>query len=76
MFVTSQSGDISIRSDLIKWFSLDETHNVSVYCRENNSNPIKMLVGTYKTSSKAIDAMIEVVDAIEAGKNYRMPADD
>lgn len=73
MFIFSQSGNISINSKGISRFHIDEDHNIFSYCADSDET---LLLGSYSTSDKALDAMVAVVDAIEAGQTYRMPADE
>lgn len=73
MFIFNQIGNISVRSDRVSRFHVDENHNVFSYCADSDET---LLLGSYGTSDKALEAMVAAIDAIEAGKNYRMPSDD
>lgn len=73
MFIISQFGNISINSKSISRFHVDEDGNIFSYSAESDET---MLLGAYSAPDKALDALVAVVDAIEAGKTYRMPADD
>lgn len=73
MFVFNQSGNISVRSDRVSRFHVDENHNVFAYSSDSDET---MLLGSYSASDKALEAMVAAIDAVEAGKTYRMPADD
>mgnify|MGYP001141464662 CR=1 FL=1 len=73
MFIFNQSGNISVRSDRVSRFHVDENHNVFAYSSDSDET---MLLGSYSTSDKALEAMVAAIDAVEAGKTYRMPADD
>lgn len=73
MFIFNQAGNISVRSERISRFHVDEAHNLFAYSADSDET---MLLGSYSTSDKALDAMVAVIDAIEAGENYRLPADD
>lgn len=73
MFIFNQSGNISVRSDRVSRFHVDEDSNIFSYCADSDET---MLLGSYSAPGKALDALVAVVDAVEAGKNYRMPADD
>lgn len=73
MFIFNQIGNISVKAEKISRFHVDEGHNVFSYCADGDET---LLLGSYSTSDKAMEALVAVVDAIETGKNYRMPADD
>lgn len=65
MFVFNQIGNISIKADRISRFHTDENHNIFAYSADSDET---LLLGSYSTSDKALDALVAVVDAIEAGK--------
>lgn len=73
MFIYNQIGNISVKAENISRFHVDEGHNVFSYCADGDET---LLLGSYSTSDKAMDALVSVIDAVEAGKTYRMPADD
>lgn len=73
MFIFNQAGNISVRSERISRFHVDEDGNIFSYCADSDET---LLLGSYGASDKALDAMVAVINAIEAGQNYRMPADD
>lgn len=73
MFIISQFGNISINSKSVSRFHVDEDGNIFSYSADSDET---LLLGSYSTSDKALDALVAVVDAVEAGKNYRMPADE
>lgn len=73
MFIYNQIGNISIKADRVSRFHVDEAHNLFAYSADGDET---MLLGSYSTSDKAMDALVAVIDAIEAGKTYRMPIDE
>lgn len=72
MFIVSQDRKFSLNASIVNWFHIDADHNVFARCGEKN----EVLLGKYKTSDRAIDAMVAVLDALDTGKPYSMPADD
>lgn len=73
MFIYNQIGNISVKAERISRFHVDENHNIFSYCADSDET---LLLGSYSTADKAMDALVAVIDAIEAGKTYRMPIDE
>lgn len=73
MYIISQNRKFSLNASVISRFFLDEDHSLYAYCGESDET---LLLGEYKTSGSALDAMVAVLDALDTGKPYSMPADD
>lgn len=71
MYIISQNRKFSLNESVISRFFLDEDRKLYAYCGESDE---ALLLGEYKTADSALDVMVAVIDAIEAGKNYQMPA--
>lgn len=73
MFIVSQDRKFSLNTSVISRLFLDDDHKLYAYCGETDE---ALLLGAYKTSDGAMDAMIDVIEAIQEGKTYQVPADD
>lgn len=73
MIITSQDRKNKLNHHNISRFHLDGDHSIYAYHGESDE---ATLLGTYKTSDRALDVEVEITDAIWNGRDYQMPTDD
>lgn len=72
MFIVTQDKQFSVKASTISRFFIDEDHSLYAYCGEDG----ELLLGKYQTSDGALDAMVAILEALETGKTYQVPADN